>query len=144
MKYTVGYYATFKKPIYVVVAFCSRDGINKINNQILDGDITFKVGEYMKSHMEIISEQIATQNLSISPENVTTKIATLNIALDKNWYYFDHKWPDDLSFLLESSINSQLRYIFGWGCHQKPVEIPNLEPFPSKFNPPYDQLCRPE
>jgi hypothetical protein len=139
IKYTVSYYATFNRPISVVVAFCSQHGFSVINQYISGADVQFHVGEWMKTPDAVIAEQIKLQDLQTDIVTIKKELSGMGIGPDKNWYYFDHKWPDDNSFLLQPS-SLQLRGLFGVGCDKKPIPGQIL-PFPVPFDAPYSQSC---
>ena len=100
--------------------------------------------EYRAAHREqeraIIEEGLQRPgNQRFTFDDVITTMGALfpgAIQPQLNWYYFDHKWPDEKSFVLMQGIDQEQLFEFGCAVQHKPRQKVFIEP-----TPPYRALC---
>jgi hypothetical protein len=144
MKETLQYYVKYQKDICLVVGFLSQEGqalISAIPNIRVD----FNFGEIMMSPSVIIQNGLIRLKSKLTVDDVLN-VLTESKILERNnhWYYFDHKWPDSLSFIVSNPHRymSEFSQVYnGFGCQKKPEGKLAL-PFPYFSDPPYRGLCK--
>jgi hypothetical protein len=139
MRNTLEYYTRFDRKIYVIVPYCSAEAQDLMLANF--PKVNLLIGEKMRNYRTIIEDGLKRHPKSgLNVDGVITQISSFipgAITPARNWYYFDHKWPDGASFILMQGFDQNKLFEFGCGAQHIPKEKIFIEP-----TPPYRMLCK--